>query len=40
MGRAQKESLRAVSAEEQDALKRMAQASSERVDRVRRATRY
>ena len=38
MGRAQKESLRAVSAEEQAALARIAQASSERVDRVRRAT--
>ena len=38
MGRAQKEPLRAVSAEEQAALDRIAQASSERVDRVRRAT--
>ena len=38
MARAQKEPLRAVSAEEQAALERIAQASSERVDRVRRAT--
>ena len=38
MARAQKEPLRAVSAEEQAALDRIAQASSERVDRVRRAT--
>jgi transposase len=38
MARAQKEPLRAVSAEEQSALERIAQASSERVDRVRRAT--
>src|SRR5215211_2529839 len=38
MARAQKEPLRAVSAEEQAALGRIAQASSERVDRVRRAT--
>jgi transposase len=38
MARAQKEPLRAVSAEEQAALDRTAQASSERVDRVRRAT--
>ncbi len=37
MARAQKEPLRAVSAEEQAALDRIAQASSERVDRVRRA---
>ena len=38
MARAQKEPPRAVSAEEQAALERIAQASSARVDRVRRAT--
>src|SRR5215211_1906979 len=38
MARAQQEPLRAVTPEEQDALERLAQASSERVDRVRRAT--
>ena len=38
MARAQKEPLRAVTAEEQAALARIAEASSERVDRVRRAT--
>ena len=37
MARAQKEPLRAVTAEEQAALARIAQASSERVDRARRA---
>jgi transposase len=37
MSRAQKEPLRAVSAEEQAALERIAHASSERVARVRRA---
>ena len=38
MATPQKEPLRAVSAEEQATLARIAQASSERVDRVRRAT--
>jgi transposase len=38
MARAQKEALRAVPPDEQAALERLAQASSERVDRVRRAT--
>src|SRR5438067_1774992 len=38
MGRAQKESLRALTADEQQTLQRIAAASSERVDRVRRAT--
>ena len=38
MARAQKEPLRAVTPDEQAALERLAQASSERVDRVRRAT--
>jgi transposase len=38
MARAQQEPLRAVTPDEQAALERLAQASSERVDRVRRAT--
>src|SRR5215213_2542463 len=38
MATPQKEPLRAVTAEEQAALERLARSSSERVDRVRRAT--